>query len=341
MVSAITLHAMVSLTRSSQPLKRSVTRSPDDGVSGTDNLGAVLHLLRLTGTFYCNSELTAPWGIDVPEMPGQMLLIAVLEGRCLLELDGDPAIHLAHGELVLVPKGDPMRVKSSPDAYAVPLQGLPVVPHSQIYETLSFGGGGPSTRLGYCALTVDAAVGRRLVELLPKIILLDSLSAGAGSWLHSSLRFFAEEAREQRPGGEAVLTRLADIMVVQVIRLWLETERADKGWLAALRDPRIGRALQVVHASPETAWSVARLAETAGMSRSGFAAQFNALLDETPMQYVSWWRMKLARIALADTGQTVAEIGARFGYDSEAAFVRAFKRIEGTTPGAVRREAGH
>ena len=156
--------------------------------------------------------------------------------------------------------------------------------------------------------------------------------------MQSTLRLMAVEARELRPGGEAVITRLGDILVVQAIRSWLETDAAARtGWLGALQDRQIGRALALIHREPSRAWTVASLADELAMSRSAFAARFTELVDEPVMQYVTRWRMQVAVNSLKEEGATVAELANRLGYRSEAAFARAFKRVVGVPPGAVKR----
>ena len=157
-------------------------------------------------------------------------------------------------------------------------------------------------------------------------------------WIHSTLRLMAAEAKELRPGGEAVITRRADILVIQAIHSWLETDpAAQTGWLGALQDRQIGRAISLIHRDPARAWTVASLADELAMSRSAFAARFTELVDEPAMQYVTRWRMHVAVNAPKEEGATVAELASRLGYRSEAAFARAFKRVIGLSPGAVKR----
>ena len=157
--------------------------------------------------------------------------------------------------------------------------------------------------------------------------------------MQGTLSLMAAEARELRPGGEAVITRLADILVIQAVRSWIETDPAARtGWLGALQDPQIGHAITLIHADPARAWSVASLADELAMSRSAFAARFTELMGEPVMQYVTRWRMHVAGDELAQ-GATVGQLAGRLGYASEAAFARAFKRVTGTPPGAVRRQA--
>ena len=139
------------------------------------------------------------------------------------------------------------------------------------------------------------------------------------------------------PGSETIVTRLADVLVIQAIRAWVEsTPAAAQGWLAALRDRHVGRALAAIHRAPAHDWSVASMAGVAGLSRSGFSARFTALLGEPAMHYVTEWRMQLARVHLLETDESLARVAERFGYGSESAFSRAYRRVFGVPPGSVR-----
>jgi AraC-like DNA-binding protein len=161
-------------------------------------------------------------------------------------------------------------------------------------------------------------------------------------WLHSTLRFMAAEASELRPGGEAVITRLADILVIQAIRAWIERDAvAQTGWLGALKDKQIGRAIALIHRDPARQWTLASLADEVAMSRSAFAARFTELVGMPAMQYLAQWRMNMARMWLEETDPRLGDLASRLGYQSEAAFSRAFKRFAGVPPGAVRRRDPH
>jgi AraC-like DNA-binding protein len=155
--------------------------------------------------------------------------------------------------------------------------------------------------------------------------------------LQDTLRLMALEVDEMRPGGEAVLTRLADVLVIQAIRTWLETDDAARtGWLGALADRHVGRALALIHRDPARDWTVASLAAELALSRSSFAARFTELVGEPVMAYVTRWRMHVALDRLQSGDTTVAQLAGTLGYRSEAAFSRAFKRVVGTSPGKVR-----
>jgi AraC-like DNA-binding protein len=178
-----------------------------------------------------------------------------------------------------------------------------------------------------------------VLDILPPALHVEPVG-GPSDWLPQTLGMMAAEAREPRPGGEAVMTRLADIVVIQAIRSWLENDPgAQRGWLGALSDAQIGPAIALIHRHPERAWTVSSLAGEAVMSRSTFAARFQDLVGESVMQYVTRWRMQVAHEALRSEGATVAELAARLGYRSDAAFARAFKRVLGVSPGSARRAA--
>lgn len=323
--------------------------------TGADPLGAALHLLRMSGTYYFRSELTAPWGMDIPPMPDCLWFHVVTDGAAVLEVDAaGPARPLRPGELALVPHGTGHRLRDAADSPAPSVLGLPHEFVTDRYAIIRHGGGGPATTLVCGAVRFEHPAARSLVELLPAILHLDERhlaerhlderhpdGRGAGAdWVRGTLRMMAAEAERLRPGGETVLTRLADVLVVQAIRAWLDGDPGGRaGWLGALRDPQIGQALALVHRDPARAWTVAALARACAMSRSAFAARFTELVGEPAMHYVTRWRMQTARHELDTGSSTVAELAGRLGYRSEAAFSRAFKRVVGVPPGAVRRAA--
>ncbi|MEV4526634.1 AraC family transcriptional regulator [Streptosporangium sp. NPDC049304] len=305
-----------------------------------DLLGESLHLLRLTGTLYCRAELTAPWGVDVPALDGSMALLVVTAGHCLLEVDGAEPRLLRQGSLTLIPHGTPHRLRSDPGADVEPLFDIPVEQVSECYEIMRHGGGGDLTHATYGVVRFDHVAAQRLVAQLPEVLHIDAWDEDAANWLNSTLQLISREALTLRPGGETVITRLADILVVQAIRSWLDSApEANRGWLAALRDEQVGQALALLHRAPERQWSVASLAREVGMSRSAFSARFTDLVGESAMRYLAHWRMQLARMHLRRTSEPLSVVARRFGYQSEAAFCRAFKRAFGVPPGNVRQSA--
>jgi AraC-like DNA-binding protein len=303
-----------------------------------DPLGEALHSLRMDGAFYCRSELTAPWGLTLPPMPGYLWFHVVTSGGALLEVDPDHARWLHPGDIALVPHGHGHVVRSEPHVPAPGILELEREHPSDRYELLRHGGSGAPTTLLCGAVRFEHPVARNLVGILPPLLFIEASDEARASWMQSVFRLMAAEARAFRPGGEAVITRLADVLVIQAIRAWIETAPAARtGWLGALQDPQIGRALALIHRDPARPWTVASLARELAMSRSAFAARFSQLVDEPAMGYLTRWRMQLAQHALETEGATVAELAGRLGYHSEAAFARAFKRVTGIPPGAAKR----
>ncbi|MGH8807600.1 MAG: AraC family transcriptional regulator [Noviherbaspirillum sp.] len=313
----------------------------DDGEAWNpvDPLGEALHFLRMSGVFYCRSEFTAPWGLALPAMKDCLMFHVVTSGRCWLEVAGAEPRLLQAGDFALVPHGEGHLLASEPGAPADRLFDLPREEVSDRFEVLRHGRGGAATSLVCGAVRFDHPAARHLVTLLPRMIAIESSSSPHMDWMHSTLRFMATEAREQRPGGEAVITRLADILVIQAIRAWMAQDpAAQTGWLGALQDKQIGRAIALIHRAPAHAWTLASLAREVAMSRSAFAARFTELVGMPAMHYVARWRMHVALTWLKEQDIALGELASRVGYQSEAAFSRAFKRFIGVSPGTVRRQ---
>jgi AraC-like DNA-binding protein len=310
-----------------------------------DPLGEALHFLRMSGTLYCRSDFTAPWALALPPMKDCLMFHVVTAGRCGLEVEGAERRLLQPGDLALVPHGQGHVLASEPGVPPAKLLDLPRERVSQRYELLRHGGGGAPTTLICGAVRFDHPAAHRLVGLLPKIITVEPSGSPRTEWIQSTLRFMAAEASELRPGGETVITRLADILVIEAIRAWLAHDAAARtGWLGALQDRQIGRAISLIHRDHARPWTVASLAAEVAMSRSAFAARFTELVGEPAMHYLARWRMNVALSMLREGDAGLAEMATRLGYRSEAAFSRAFKRYIGIPPGAVRRNgegAGH
>ncbi|RJG14155.1 AraC family transcriptional regulator [Pseudomonas cavernicola] len=306
-----------------------------------DPLGEALHFLRMSGAFYCSSEFTAPWGLALPLMQQCLMFHVVTSGRCWLEVEGSDPLLLQPGDLALVPHGEGHRLTSEPGIAAAPLFDLPREGVSERYEILRHGGGGAATTLVCGAVRFDHPAAHQLVRLLPRVISVEASNSPQVDWIQSTLRFITAEAKALRPGGETVITRLADILVIQAIRAWIERDpSAQTGWLGALQDKQIGRAITLIHRDPARAWTLASLAGEVAMSRSAFAARFTELVGVPAMHYVARWRMHLALSWLKENDAGIGDLASRLGYQSEAAFSRAFKRFIGVSPGAIRRNAG-
>jgi len=305
----------------------------------SDPLGETLHLLRLDGSLYCRSELKAPWGVDMPAFESYMMFHIVTAGHCWLEVDGEAPRLLQQGSLTLLPRGQGHSIRSHPDAETAALFDIPVEKVSSRYEILRHGGDGELTHLTCGVVSFDHIAGKRLVSQLPRVLQIDGWQEETGSWIQSSLALIAREARTMQPGGETIITHLADIIIIQAIRSWIESApEANQGWLAALRDEKIGKALAAIHREPEKDWTVDTLARSVGMSRSGFSAHFTDLVGESAKRYLTQWRMQLARTQLQETSDSLTLLAERLGYQSEAAFCRAFKRVFGVSPGSLRQD---
>jgi len=303
-----------------------------------DPLGEALHFLRMSGTFYCRSELSSPWALALPPRKGCLSFHVVTSGSCRLEVEGAEPRVLEPGDLALVPHGQGHRLSSEPGVRAPRLDELRHEHVSERYAILRHGGGGSATSLVCGAVRFDHPAAQHLVNLLPGMIHVRASTSPQSEWMHSTLRLMASEARELRPGGETVITRLADILVIQAIRSWIEDDpAAQTGWLGALHDKQIGRAISLIHRDPARAWSLSALASEVAMSRSAFAARFSDLVGEPAMHYVARWRMQIAMGWLKEEDAALGDLASRLGYQSEAAFSRAFKRFMGVSPGSVRR----
>ena len=302
-----------------------------------DPLGEALHFLRMSGVMYCRSEFTQPWALALPAFEDCLMFHVLTSGRCVLEVEGCEDRVLQPGEFALVPHGTGHHLTSEPGIPAARLFDLPREQVSDRYEILRHGGGGAPTTVICGVVRFDHPAANRLIALLPRVIAVDAWSSPELEWIQTALRLMAVEARELRPGGETVITRLADILVIQAIRFWIATDpAAQTGWLGALQDKQIGRAIALVHREPARAWTVESLASEVAMSRSAFAARFTELVGEPAMQYVARWRMHVALTWLQEEDAPVSEMASRLGYESEAAFSRAFKRFLGFPPGTVR-----
>lgn len=313
--------------------------STEDAFQSVDPLGDALQALRLSGAFFCRSELRAPWGIDLPPMPDSLMFHIVTNGSAWITFPNGTQFQMEAGDFALVPQGRGHAILDSTDTRPINLFDYDRPLLSPRYELLEIDGGGAPTSLICGVGLIKDPAARRMVSLLPGIIPMRASTAG-NEWLRGSAQIMMEEARSLGPGGDAAITRFSDILVVQAIRHWLRNDpNAQSGWLGALQDPQVGRALALIHRDPTHPWTVENLAAAVGVSRSGLAARFADLVGEPPMSYLRKWRFDVAHHRLRDTDQSLAEIAESLGYESEASFSRAFKKATGQTPGSVRREA--
>jgi AraC-like DNA-binding protein len=304
-----------------------------------DPLTDILYSLRIERSFYARSQLRAPWGLSFSVKDGPSFHM-IVTGHCWLRIDAE-RIPLKTGDLVLLPHGDDHQIADPPESAATPLVALPSERIGQNAALLCYGGDGAESLLICAGVRFAGPIAHPLLELLPKVLLLrhEELE-GTHASLETTLTMLGAEALSLRMGSAAVMTRLADILVLQTIRVWLEhDENRQTGWLGALRDPDIGHVLALIHRHAEEPWTVSSLAKEVNLSRSVFAERFSQLVGMSPMQYVTRWRMSLARSWIREERMSASEAAYRLGYSSEAAFSRAFKRHLQLPPGAVRRGA--
>jgi AraC-like DNA-binding protein len=306
----------------------------------SDVLTTVMDAVRLRSRVFCRSELKAPWGMAL-RRSDYAHFHAIERGGAWLRIEGQEPVALAGGDLVVVPHGAGHTLTDSLATKARPLAEMAGGRASEGGCVVMRGGGeGAETRLVCGSFRFERREAHPLVELLPPLIHLRPAETPAAEWLEATLRFLAWETREARPGTETIVSRLTDVIFVQVLRAWIESVPEGRGgWMGALRDRQVGAALALVHRSPERDWTNASLAEAVGMSRSRFAARFTALVGEPPITYVSRWRLETAAGLLQDGALSLAEVASRVGYQSEAAFSKAFRRRFDAPPGAYRRRA--
>jgi AraC-like DNA-binding protein len=283
-----------------------------------DPLGEALHFLRMSGVSYCRSDFTAPWGLVLPLAEGCARFHLVVSGTAILR-EGEETRRLETGDLVLVPHGLGHALLDDPASPVVQLEDLKCEHPNERYALFRQGGGGAVTQLVCVNVRFDHPAAHRLIAQLPKIIHVKAANSHEMEWLDATLRFIGSEARTLRPGGDTVLTRLADILIIQTIRWWIEHQAAlQPGWLSALRDPRIGRAIRLIHREPSRPWTVGSLAAEVALSRSSFANRFTQMVGEPAMHYVARWRMYTALTILQNENADIGELATRLGYTSEA-----------------------
>lgn len=295
----------------------------------SDPLGQALYQLRLNGSLYCQSELYEPWGLEMPEMPGQMMFHIVMSGACWISAGQQASIHLPAGSLALVPQGQGHSIFSVEGIECTHLFDVPITQISERYELISHGGSGERTQLLCGVLSFDPVAGAKLIAQLPDVVSLDSVSGSPNAWLQSTIQLITSEADSVSLGSETIMAHLSDIIVIHAIRHWVETSaEAQEGWLGALKDPKLGKALVAIHHQPAKSWTVDELAQTAGMSRSGFSARFTEIIGTSVKQYLTQWRMTLARAKLMTESMPLGDLAEELGYQ----FSRAYKRVMGESP---------
>jgi len=314
-----------------------------------DALSDVLRIVRLSGAVFMDAEFTEPWCIGEPSgvevciehMPHAQHVVIyhlVAEGRCEVSVRGQAAASARAGDLIVIPGGEAHSLGSDLSRRPVPGAPLVVQRGPDDVPQVRYGGGGEVTQMVCGYLACDSSLFDTVLAALPRVMVVNMRDGPGAQWLTSSIRFSIAESAAQRAGAGTVLAKLSELMFVEAIRRHIESLPAKQtGWLAGLRDRFVGKSLALMHAKPAHAWTVEELAGTVGLSRSALAERFTGLVGQPPMQYLIRWRLQLAANLLRSGKRTVAAIAADVGYDSEAAFNRAFKRELGVTPAAWRR----
>jgi AraC-like DNA-binding protein len=327
-----------------------------------DPLSDVLPAVRLRGAVFFYVEGSNPWVVETPRshqlipaiLPGVEHLMPfhwIAGGSCWTALAGEGSTRLDEGDLVLYPQGDHHVMSSAPGMRAKLVDpGIYFTPRpaqlpfaiavtDQGMTTARLRGGGAEHATVVCGfLGCDARPFNPLLASLPRMLRMPGVAAERSSWIASFLRSVVEESNRKRPGGEAVLERMSEMLFVGALRHYADSLPRDQtGWLAGMRDEAVGRALALIHERPAEPWTLERLGEAAALSRSVLHERFDHLIGQPPMQYLAQWRMQLPVGRLRDSDAKLGNVALEVGYENEAAFSRAFKRAVGESPGAWRR----
>jgi AraC family transcriptional regulator, alkane utilization regulator len=315
--------------------------------AGPDVLSEMLRAVRLTGSVFFNGSFTAPYRIVSPKRFDERTPLAhlhhisifhlVAHGRCTFETATGQRRDIGPGDLLLMPFADAHKFwggDATETAYIAdivqpgPIEGM---------LTVNYGGGGDQTRLVCGYLESSEFLFAPVFRTLPEVLVEQTGDGRIGQLIASTVREIVALVDAATPGSQIMLGRLMELLFVEVLRRHIARLPSDsQGWFAAINDPIVGRALQLVHADPGRRWTAETLAREAGSSRTVLAERFNALLGQPPIDYVTSWRIQLAAERLRGTDASIRKIAADVGYESEAAFNRAFKRVTGTTPGRWR-----
>lgn len=312
-----------------------------------DALSELLKVVKLSGAVFLNAECGAPWCLRSPPSrkfgeivakPGSHVIEfhLVAEGRVYIRVGGETT-QLMAGDIALLPHGDEHFMGNG--SGVEPIDGEPALP-AVLKGQLSlseFGGAGERTKLICGYLVCDERLIQPVLVGLPHVLRVHIRNDAAGQWLENSIRHAVNQATNPTPGSAAVLARLAEVLFAETLRRYvLQLPEGRTGWLAGVGDPFIGRSLSALHSRPAHAWTLDQLAQEVGLSRSALTDRFSRYLGQGPMAYLAEWRLELAADLLRTTARNVVYVAAEVGYDSEAAFNRAFRRRFGDPPARYR-----
>jgi AraC-like DNA-binding protein len=336
------------------------TGKPPEERMSRDTLSDLLRAVRLRGAVFFHVDGEPPWVAETPHareiiaaiMPGAEHMFefhACVSGACWAAIAGESPVRLEAGDVVLFPHGDAHVMSSAPGLRAPVDRDLFSAPRAQQLPyalslnnadlgTGSLGGDHDRANLVCGFLGLDARPFNPLLASLPRILRVPRGMTGTDSWVAALMGAVVNESSTRRPGGEAVLERMSEMLFVEILRRYIDSLPDEQtGWLAGIRDPAVGRALALIHGEPSEAWTLERLSEGAGLSRSSLHDRFIHFIGHPPMTYLTQWRMQVASGMLRETNAKIIEVAMNVGYESEAAFSRAFKRVAGRSPGAWRK----
>lgn len=309
----------------------------------------VLRMIRFTGGIFLDAEFSAPWCVVAqvtpedcrPFTPVPQCILAyhyVSSGQLLLQVDHELPVSVSAGHIVLLPRNDPHLLGSELSARPISVDYLLQPTNEGGLAQIVHGGGGEATRL-LCGFLHSETPCDALIGVLPKVLTLDVVEGAARAWIESSFRFAASELAAGSVRSPALLARLAELLFIEAAQLYLShLPPEQRAWVGGLRDPFVSRALNQLHNSPERHWTTQVLARHVGLSRSAFAERFTELVGVPPMRYLVRLRMQNAARRLSESFTPISRIALEAGYDSEAAFNKAFKRAFGKPPATWRRE---
>lgn len=292
-----------------------------------DIISSVLDRVKLSSAVYFKSDFAAPWGMEIPQGPYAQFHM-VTNGFCLLKIN-DKSIQLRTGDIVVFPLGTKHWIADMPNSKRTSGQKVvqSIMNGSSIFKGCNF-----ATTLICGHFEFDRTFDHAFIQELPDLIHITGLERKELLWLDSISNLIIKETETKKPGGELMLRKLGEILFMHTLRAYLEKNNSKKGFMAAIQDQKIGIALKTIHKSPELPMTLSSLAQIAGISRTGFSTRFRTLVGDTPMGYITKWRMIEAKRLLNESDESVGEIAERVGYRSEAAFNRVFKKQVSQTP---------
>jgi AraC-like DNA-binding protein len=316
-----------------------------------DVLSEVLKVVSLKGALFFNGEFSLPWSVTAtssralaryvaPNAEHVIIYHLVTDGLASIRMEDGTRMHLSAGDIVMIPHGDRHVMENG--------SGIKTIDESEkVEEVLAqglklcrIGGGGEVTKLVCGYMACDPQLSQIFLSGLPQVFKVSIRNDPSGKWLENSIRFSVDQAEPDRAGGEAVRAKLSEVLFVETLRAYISQLPPEQtGWLAGARDAEVGKTLALMHRNPANPWTLADLAKEAGVSRSVLAERFRHYLNETPMAYLTRWRLQLGAQMLSSTSYSVAQIASEVGYESEAAFNRAFKREFNAPPARFRTQA--